>query len=72
MQRPVLEITGLLIFVFITDIQMEQLLEREIESLKLQKERIELYVEQTEMWTEHIDKWRVDVCIPDVSSYWIA
>ncbi|XP_030836728.1 sorting nexin-25 [Strongylocentrotus purpuratus] len=48
------------------DSKMEQLLEIEIEKLKLQKKRVELYIEQTDLWTEHIDKWRVDVCVPDI------
>ncbi|XP_071480255.1 sorting nexin-25-like [Diadema antillarum] len=47
-----------------SDSKMEQLLEKEIENLKLQKKRLELYIRQTELWTEHIDKWRVDVVLP--------
>ncbi|XP_041485522.1 sorting nexin-25-like isoform X1 [Lytechinus variegatus] len=46
--------------------KMEQLLENEIENLKLQKKRVELYIQQTDLWTEHIDKWRIDVCLPDI------
>ncbi|XP_038063088.1 sorting nexin-25-like [Patiria miniata] len=44
------------------DSKMQQMLEKEIEQLKLEKSTLETYIERTDLWSDQIGKWRADIC----------
>ena len=51
-------------------IQMQQMLEKEIEQLRLEKLSLEVYIERTDLWCDYIGKWRTDICSAQVSFLW--
>ncbi|XP_072040154.1 sorting nexin-25-like [Amphiura filiformis] len=46
--------------------KMQQMLEKEIEMLKLERRELEQYVERTDLWCEYAGKWRIDICASNV------
>ena len=46
---------------------MQQMLEKEIEQLRLEKGSLEKYIERTDLWCDYIGKWRTDICSAQVS-----
>ncbi|XP_033631880.1 sorting nexin-25-like isoform X1 [Asterias rubens] len=45
-----------------SDSKMQQMLEKEIEQLRLEKLSLEVYIERTDLWCDYIGKWRTDIC----------
>ncbi|XP_030837660.1 sorting nexin-25-like, partial [Strongylocentrotus purpuratus] len=51
------------------DSKMQQMLEKEIEQLKLEKSTLETYIERTDLWSDQIGKWRADICSAQCSKW---